>query len=920
MFLAANPNKDRTAEEKEESRAKYTPGDDVLPKVDKVQKTLQERRVDDDDRRLMDEVRAMSLQEVGVETSGARRERRRRDDSRLRTGEARPSRSREESRDSRDTRHREHREHREQRRRRAEGDSGSDTRRRRDEASTLRPEAESASARRQRRSQEDSRLRREETNRSAARQIEHQSSLRSLISSSEIDSHEMEEEILRQIHEENLLEGIDLENFDVTTEDQISERIVEAFRKRQREQARAQQSRRRTDSSPTEGRIRGQHSRDVGRDDARTSSRHRGHSRSTSAVSQADEIISRPPLATSSRLEVQSSDEGRRRRRTTSEGRSATMPVPGISEAATRPAARSQNDLSSRPRSFEPQPSRRTDSGERRGNTPPVSQLPNRAELPGLPGDQPAPNTHVDQQESLQTNEGVPDRAELPSNDTGGIPPATGAASSPTQTPLSPRQTLAPSDALVPAPLTLHSHSRTPSLSDRAAAVQGASRPTSSSSATSRPRSPRYHEPSITCSRCAKTHIEYELHYNCAICSNGDWNICLSCYRTGRGCLHWFGFGKAAWARWEMHVNSGDKSTNADPPHMLYAERYLPPKVTEGGADGRRTITSEDPQKRLQSGTFCANCLAWANECYWRCDVCNEGDWGFCNVCVNQGKCCTHPLLPLAYKPSESSKPPLSPTHDHNMPPAASLLTGPDVIEYGSFKPLTFTVACDICRHAIPPSLPRYHCFSCISSFLPDCQPGDYDICSGCYTSLVARKRISADNGPHGWRRCPRGHRLTILGFDDARGGQHRVVLHDLVGGRCLLQEPYRGSDVDGLPLQLWSWAGGAQGRLVTVDVAAVVPSRLLQQLAASLRLAGTFPPEGGVGLRALALWSWYPKVDEEGEAGAAAGGDELLFPKGAEIRECVDVNGDWFFGVYMGVGKLFPAPYVRVIGGGGRG
>jgi hypothetical protein len=58
--------------------------------------------------------------------------------------------------------------------------------------------------------------------------------------------------------------------------------------------------------------------------------------------------------------------------------------------------------------------------------------------------------------------------------------------------------------------------------------------------------------------------------------------------------------------------------------------------------------------------------------------------------------------------------------------------------------------------------------------------------------------------------------------------------------------------------------------------------------------------------MRALASWSWYPK---EGE-----GDNELLFPRGAEIRECFDVNGDWFFGVYMGAKGLFPAPYVRVL------
>jgi hypothetical protein len=40
------------------------------------------------------------------------------------------------------------------------------------------------------------------------------------------------------------------------------------------------------------------------------------------------------------------------------------------------------------------------------------------------------------------------------------------------------------------------------------------------------------------------------------------------------------------------------------------------------------------------------------------------------------------------------------------------------------------------------------------------------------------------------------------------------------------------------------------------------------------------------------------------------------MFPKGAEIAEVEDVNGEWFHGFYMGAGGLFPAPYVRVVGG----
>jgi len=65
------------------------------------------------------------------------------------------------------------------------------------------------------------------------------------------------------------------------------------------------------------------------------------------------------------------------------------------------------------------------------------------------------------------------------------------------------------------------------------------------------------------------------------------------------------------------------------------------------------------------------------------------------------------------------------------------------------------------------------------------------------------------------------------------------------------------------------------------------------------------FPPDGGPGMTAVALWPWYP---EEGAL------DELLFPRRAEIKEIVDVNSEWFYGVYMGAQGLFPSSYVKIL------
>ncbi|KKY23268.1 putative ring finger domain-containing protein [Diplodia seriata] len=72
---------------------------------------------------------------------------------------------------------------------------------------------------------------------------------------------------------------------------------------------------------------------------------------------------------------------------------------------------------------------------------------------------------------------------------------------------------------------------------------------------------------------------------------------------------------------------------------------------------------------------------------------------------------------------------------------------------------------------------------------------------------------------------------------------------------------------------------------------------------AAGLILKKQFPPDGGLGLRVLALWSYWP---QEGV------NDELMFPKGAEIREAEDINGDWYWGCYCGRKGLFPGNYVR--------
>ncbi|KAF4957548.1 hypothetical protein FGADI_3016 [Fusarium gaditjirri] len=703
MFIAASPGKDRSAAEKEEMAKKYKPGDQVLPTIN-THRTADERRIDAEDRRLMEEVRELSLQEAGV-SSGPPRTRRRRE-SRSADDRRRASRDRERDRGrdrSVDSRH--------QRRgsRRPRVDEGG-----RHSSDQLHVEGE----RRRRRSE------------SRQRQIEHQSSIRSLISSGDMSERDIEREIesfARQIQEEGLLDGLDLDNIDLSRDDELSRRITEAYRRRQRDRTRQEARRNHGNNYPpltryAENAATGD-PRMLAPEGGRPRERSRPHSRSasaasaTSAASQTEER-SRPPTSTNlANLEVQEPTR-RPRRRTASGGRSSTTPVfPTTTEP--RPAARSSTDLGSRPQASDTTQSRPSFS-EGRSTSTPIHTVP-------------FPN---------------PTEAASFSNSTGNMPFANrqGTSQSASVPPLFSHHDAAVGRANRPRPV------------DLAIVHQTVTSPISSPtiSGHQRSRSQLYPEPSVSCSRCNKQHIEYELHYNCSICANGQWNICLNCYRAGKGCHHWFGFGHGAFSKWEkIRQQKGDASLPQ--PHTMTAIRYRPPRSSPGGADGRKTLTADDPRHRLESGTFCAKCSAWTNECYWR---------------------------------------------------------------------------------------------------------------------------------------------MVVIAFTDGKSGRWRYIAQDLVGGQGLKPEAAEKAEHREKGLQKWVWHENSQdlARLVTKDVSETAPSES--------GFAKSLPPDGGVGLKATARFGWYPRPGAD---------DELLFPKGAEIKEIEDVNGEWFFGAYMGTRGLFPAPYVRL-------
>ncbi|ORY10463.1 hypothetical protein BCR34DRAFT_485609 [Clohesyomyces aquaticus] len=834
MFVKTNPEKGKTDAEKQADRDKFKPGDNVLPK-------LRRREGAEEDRRLLEEVQQMSLRERDPARSRSRNPPEEQDDHRRRPRVPPP-----------------------------EAAPPSSAR-----ADIVPP-----------------------------RHIEHQSSLRSLLSASELDSQEMEEEIMRQIMEEGLLDGIDLNNIDVSQEDEISERIAQAYRRRQSERQRERRERR--DRLARDGRIGGSASAIMSPQEVRSPTsrddeqpRRRPHGRSESGTSTPrTQISSGPPVSRPGLIDAANQGPRNRHARSSSQGssrssRRAERPA-SLTVTSNRQAAHSASDLGPRPTTSENTGSgrRRLSDNQQRGTLEDRQQFRNSLQA----------HTSSNPNSPARAAFTLP-RSDSPSSTTALVaspvssPPVTAPSASVapptsrrTTDPTHARQARPPNNGAPPASIAPSMSRSTTDPSN----VEGHSR---ASSMVSMAPPTLYPEPHISCNRCGKDHIEYELHYNCSRCDQGAYSLCLNCYRQGKGCKHWFGFGRAAWPKYERMAPPGGYPPNHEHPHILIGHRYrksFTPLVNSDTTPGTQ-MTEDDPARRLESGVFCDLCKAFANACYWKCDACNEGAWGFCNDCVNQGRHCTHPLLPVAHKPSipipvpqppyPMDNPPSSPHPETSsragpvspglLPPAldtmptnppltltpksASLVRGPGLLTLANlhFRPLTFTTICNICTYPIPPSHTRYHCLAC--------NKGDYDICMSCYHKLVSSGRISREDGMNGWRRCLRAHRMVIVGFEDGGQGQRRCVVRDLVGG----------------------WAFRDEEK--------------------TTQRKRPFPPDGGVGLRVQALWSYFPGEGVE---------DEIGFPKCAEIREAEDINGDWFWGVYAGRKGLFPGNYGFVVGG----
>lgn len=893
MFIAANPTKARTEEEKAEMAQAYKPNDNIMPKVETHRRRERRRREDEElaarERRTAnDAIRERTAQSQLLDPSagtnrrtanGQTRSRERRDRSETSRDSERRSR-REQTSDTEATNNRP--------RSARSGDSADFSSLSPPENSPRHPDAVEARQR-------------------GVRTVAHQASLRSMISTSESGTGTgdslSEAQLMQDIIAEGLLDGINVDELTEEQQDELSERIADRYRQLHPERVRRRLSleRRaeaRQNSLPTSPAPRqpeppveenGSRSRQSSRGAQRrqTQPSPRPSQNHTVAPSEVRPPTSFPQGAAEQTL-TPPQQTSRRRRTSNESGRSdsSTMRTtrPPSSTAPRHASSRSATDLSDRPQSlvFSSERPRQLSNTER-SNTDP-QRSPRASDVWRAGGNQVA------------------------------SPPEIGSPVTAAPPRIEQTRTVATGASNAPIPVS------SPLVSDPAASAPEAATTTITT---------KFDEPSISCARCNRANIQYEIHKHCTPC---DLDLCLRCYRTGRGCNHWFGFGHAAMFKFESsHPRSNQQ---IELPHLLIGRKYREPSSASKQATRANTlVTTSDPASRLQEGNFCDRCGSFANACFWSCDYCNDGEWGFCNDCVNTHHCCTHPLLPVAHKSydprtisqrqggiTHSGSVTLSPhrrgirdsSPAHSAPSSATSANGTSPAPRADFVPLIITTNCDICVRPIAPDEMRYHCPSHPTPSLQDKdQLGDFDICSDCYHRDVKAGRIQIEDGPDGWRLCPDGHRMISITFDpDRDGGQRRTIVCDLVGGTKLTsadmlawRQTHSGSSGNSTTQVpnpsdrgQWSWREDNNGtRRATRSRTTTLPGSTTAK----------FPPDGGVGKICRAMWSYYPEDGEEGRG-------ELMFPKHAEIRETEEINEDWWYGVYAGDVGVFPVVYVR--------
>lgn len=608
--------------------------------------------------------------------------------------------------------------------------------------------------------------------RRATNQLDRASSIRISQRLSELEVKDTEEDIMRQIVEEGLLDGIDLHNLDSRQEEVIIDRIARAYRRRQEHQTRAprdQRARVQERSLP----IRDVSSRQIPAPSAwqprelqttRSRSRSQGSRRSTEPDAREQrqgEIIAN----TGAPSAWQTRDIPQSRQRSSSQSSSRRAPSAErrvrrpstVTTPSTRFVATTAINDGVEPLVF-PQMQTQFTQPTRRATGPFVNQ-----------------SVSQDWQAlgALQTQQPVTDNGQHD------VWTSVSSASPISTTPRGYNAQVIAQQPMLIAP--------------RSTLILASAR---------------------ACLSCRKQNIEYKLHYSCYKCgpSAAPYTLCHRCYRLGKGCRHWFGFGHAAQARFERQATPG-----ADLPHIMEPERY---KLILPG-NNTHTPPALPTATVLERGVFCSVCTGNSKARYWACNICNSGEWGYCDVCTSHGNHCTHPLLPLTciFVPSSSTSSPLR--------------SVPRLVAF------TTPTTCALCNSAIPPSNISWSCNTCNSSYCVTCR----------------RKHLPLPLGDErSTRTCPRGHHLEGIGPSSAEDAN---TARPKPPNSILKAVSDDGSD------------GGRQK------------------------------------LRVQALWT---RVPDEGIR------DELEFPRGAEIVDVLDINGEWAWGVYCGKGGLFPLKYCRVV------
>lgn len=912
VFLSDNPKRGRSEEDKAEMRQVYKPGDNILPKVER-RRERRARREEEElaarERRMVEEARERSLRDVQAPQAP-------RHDRLAPPHSERRRSSSHEREDRRERRRHRDRDHPAQDvtvplahvQTDLQQSLGADQR-----SSTLSPPATSP------RHPDAVEARQRE------RRMAHQASLRSLVSASEAgtgssDSYD-EARIMQEILAEGLLDGIDVESLTEAEQDMWAERIAEAYRQRH--------PRRSTTSSPP------------------------------MESPPSDPRDSQSLLVESDRLQP---NDGTDRRRRSSSRRAETTPSPnrrstsreGLRPVRTMPvptvgALPTNSSVTIRHRRHDSDHGRVQDASQSRSrrsspnHSPPMSRSATDIASEVQDGEA-APDARphrlsINNRSTTEPNS--PPRASEVWRQAGGddrrLQSNAAASQAPRTAPTTPRSV----NSQVAAP---------DSNSERVVVPQ----PSSSGLQALA----HFEEPSLDCARCFRTNIQYEIYKHCYKC---NLDLCMSCYRQAKGCNHWYGFGHAALINFEASKTTNEST---ELPHFLTGRQYAKPetgtvlqsKTLSGANESIPTRTTSDPAQRLREGYFCDRCGSFANSQFWMCDYCNEGEWGFCKECLDTHHCCNHPLQAIAFSPytqptnvqstltetstvnptaSELPTNTLQPSPGHSRPASIRSFASTYAAMRGTYVDLNVTTSCDLCSQAIPPAHLRFHC-----PFHPSPSPsnpdshGDYDICTLCYHNFVKAGKMRREDGPVGWRKCPKGHRMIIVSFEeDDDAIWRRIVKHDLVGGwkmtekhiaawtsirspqatsaalASTLSNPNQSSPSSGLTRGTWTWSeDGTTSRRTTRSRASTFnQNQQISQSASAINGHHKFPPDGGFGMRAVAQWSYYPASGNDGQG-------ELMFPRGAEIGEIEDVNSDWWAGVYAGDIGVLPSGHVMKI------